>query len=91
MFCNVISLLLPVVGHLAARLLTRGASHGGNMGAAIGAGIVMLGVILLSAMLGAALAGIALSRGERYVWLSVLGFVVNLAVIVVALAPLVAT
>jgi amino acid permease len=90
MFCNIISLLLPIVGYMAARLITKDASHGGNMGAAIGAGIVTLGMILLSAVLGAALAGTALYRGERYVWLSVLGLLVNLSVMAVALAPLIA-
>jgi hypothetical protein len=92
MFCNIISLPLPFAGFVAARLLTKDASHGGNMGAAIGAGIVALGVILLSALLGAALAGAALYlnlyRGERYVWLSVLGLVVNFAAVAAALAPL---
>lgn len=88
MFCNVLSLLLPLAGYAFAKYTTQHASHGGNLGGAIGIGIAYLAILLLATCLGALAAIVALFRGERYTLLSVLGLLANLGLALKTLAPL---
>lgn len=88
MLWNVVSLLLPLAGYAFAKYTAQNANHGGNMGGAIGAGIVYLGIILIATLLGAIAALVALIRGERYALLSILGLIANVALAIKTLAPL---
>jgi hypothetical protein len=88
MLWNVVSLLLPLAGYAFAKYSAQNANHGGNMGAAIGAGIVYLAIILAATLFGALAAIVALFRGERYVLLSILGLIANVALALKTLAPL---
>lgn len=88
MLANLISLILPLVGYLFAKYTAQNANHGGNMGAAIGAGLVYLGIILIATLLGIIAAAVALIRGERYTLLSILGLLANAALLLKTLSPL---
>jgi len=88
MLFNLISLFLPIAGYFLAKSVSANSDHGGNMGAAIGAGIVYLGIILIATILGTIAAAIALIRGERYTLLSILGLLANLALLLKTLSPL---
>jgi hypothetical protein len=88
MLWNLASLLLPLAGYAFARYTAQNPNHGGNMGSAIGAGIVYLGIILAATLFGALAAILALFRGERYLLLSILGLIANVALAYKTLSPL---
>jgi hypothetical protein len=82
-FWNIVSVLLPVLGSLLAIAFLLTAERGeyaGALGRLFGA-LIALGAVCL---LGEAAAITALLRHERMPWLSVLGIVLNLVVIVPA-------
>lgn len=80
---NIVSVALPVlaiaIGFIA---LTASPSGRGDFGGAMGAGILFILGVCAARSLGAVAAVIALIRGERMPWLTVIGLVGNGAVLV---------
>jgi len=76
---NVIALLLPLGGAAYAWLLMETKDHGGNMGAAIGAGLARYLFFAAACLLGLVASVAALVRGERPGWLTAMALLLNVA------------
>ena len=86
---NVISVVLPFAA-IALGLLFAASSpgHGGNYGAALGIAFMFVILVGGASILGVIAAIVALARGERKAWLSLIGLVGNCAVVFPLLALL---
>ena len=86
-FWNIVSLALPAaalaIGVLV--LMTNRGGRGGDYAGALGGAIITLIVIGGICVFGLAAAMVALKRGERMAWLSALGILANVTLVVPAL------
>ncbi len=77
---GIIAIALPLGGALYGLLLEE-KSSGGNLGAAIGAGLARYVVFAAACLLGEIVAVAALVRGERPGWLPVMAVLLNLTAV----------
>jgi hypothetical protein len=82
-FWNVVSIVLPLVTTGLSLLWMKGnRPTGGNLGAAL-APVFVVGMLLWAVcVLGTVSATVALIRGEDKVWLSLIGLLANLMVVI---------
>jgi hypothetical protein len=78
---NVVSIVVPLLGAGVGLIQASGGSSGGNMGAAMGAAIAFMAFVVLGSVVGFIAAIIAVARTERMAWLSVIGLLLNGAVL----------
>lgn len=82
---NIVSLALPALAALIGAALLQGAHRPGDFAGAIGGGVLFVLGMGVVCLLGEVAAIAAIVRQERLIGLSLLGIVVNLAVILPAL------
>ncbi len=86
---NIISVVLPLgAAALGVLLLAANPRGGGDFAGAMGSAVLFVFGVGVACGLGAVAAIIALVRGERRAWLSVIGLVGNAAVVLPILALL---
>jgi len=78
---NIVSVTVPLLGALVGFIQASGGSSGGNMGAAMGAAIAFMAFVVLGSVVGFIAAIIAVARSERMAWVSVIGLLLNGAVL----------
>lgn len=88
---NTLSLALPIVVGAVGYYLARTAKGATNMGEALGPYFALAILLTLAAIVGEAAAVISLVRGERLVWLSWLGVLVNCVLLLPAISLLMTT
>ena len=79
---NVVSIAAPLVALGIGLIQAAGASSGGNLGVALGNALGVVLLVVAGCAIGLVAAVMALVRGERMAWLSVLGLLGNGAVVI---------
>ena len=77
---NVVSVVIPMIAILIG-LVALGGSRGGDFAGAIGGGVLFIFGLAAACVIGEIAAWVALLRGERMAWLSILGILGNGVVI----------
>ena len=79
-FWNLVSVALPIAAGVLGIAILSSNRRGGDYASALGGGILFLLGMAVVSVIGEAAAIAAMYRGERMLWLSVLGIVGNAAV-----------
>ena len=80
---NIASVAIPTAAFLLGLLLLAGSrSGGGDFAGALGGGVLFIFGIASACVIGEVAAWVALARGERMAWLTILGIIGNGVVVV---------
>jgi len=79
---NIVSIVLPAIAIVLGILMVAGSRGGGDFAGALGGGVLFIFGVAGACLIGEIAAWVALVRGERMAWLTILGIIGNGIVIV---------
>ena len=79
---NIVSVAIPAIAIVLGLLLVAGGRGGGDFAGALGGGVLFIFGVAGACVFGEIAAWVALVRGERMAWLTILGILGNGVVIV---------